>query len=143
MSEPESELLAGFRTGYEATHEAFNRHDMDEAFGALPEDIEWRTIQAIPGAPEVCRGRDEVIAFFRDILNEWPDWHTELLSFGEPQPGLVVVEFRAHGTGRTSGIPLSGEFAQVWDLRDRPVRVTEFANREAAREHIGCTSAGA
>lgn len=85
----------------------------------------------------MCRGRDEVIAFFKDLLNEWPDWRTDLLSFSEPEPGVIVVGFRAHGTGRTSGIPMSTEAAQVWDLRVRPVRVTGFADREAARENFG------
>jgi hypothetical protein len=139
----ESETLAAFRATYLVNHEAFNRQDIEGAFGGLPADVEWRTLTEIPGAPDLCRGRDEVIAFFREVLIEYPDWQTELLAFEEPDPGVVLVEFRARATGRASGIrTTSAKMFQAWDLREPPVRVTEFATRDAAAEHFGWPTRG-
>jgi 2-amino-4-hydroxy-6-hydroxymethyldihydropteridine diphosphokinase len=132
-----SDRLRTFRARYEATHEAFNRHDFEAAFARTPEDVEWRTIQEIPGVPDVMRGRDEVIAFFRETLNEWPDWHTELEGFEEPAAGVILVAFVAHGTGRVSGASLSNRVVQAWDFRSRPLRVTEYLGRDEALADLG------
>jgi 2-amino-4-hydroxy-6-hydroxymethyldihydropteridine diphosphokinase len=132
-----SDLLRAFRAGYEANHEAFNRHDFDAAFARTPEDVEWRTVQEIPGVPDVMHGRDEVIAFFRETLQEWPDWHTELEGFEEPAAGVILVAFVAHGTGRVSGASLSNRVVQAWDFRSPPVRVTEYLGRNEALADLG------
>jgi hypothetical protein len=47
-------------------------------------------------------------------------------------PGVILVAFTAHGTGRVSGASLSNRVVQVWDLRSRPLRVTEYLAREEA-----------
>jgi len=132
-----SGLLGAFRAGYQVRHDAFNRHDFEAAFAQTPEDVEWRTIQAIPGVPEVMRGRAEVIAFFRDTLQEWPDWHTDIEGFEEPAPGVILVTFVAQGTGRISGAAMSNRLVQAWDFRSRPLQVTEHRERDEALAALG------
>jgi hypothetical protein len=137
MGAEESELLQRFRSNYKASNEQFNRHDFDAAYANVPEDVEWRTLIEIPGAPDLMRGRAEVVAFFEEILNEWPDWWTRPTRFTEPLPALILVEFDAGGTGRTSGIRQSIHLVQTWDLRDRPLRVTEMPDLRTAQAEFG------
>ena len=137
MSEEESGLLQAFREGYAATRSAFNEHDFDAAFAGLPPDVEWHPPEEIPGYPPVLKGRGEVIAFFKEVLNEWPDWRTEFLATAEPSPGLILVEYEATGTGRASGIPAKARMFQAWDFREQPLRVFEAGSEEAALRAAG------
>jgi predicted SnoaL-like aldol condensation-catalyzing enzyme len=131
MSAEESGLLKAFREGYAATHGSFNEHDFDKAFSSLPQEVEWYPPEEIPGAPKVLRGRAEVIAFFTSVLDEWPDWRTEILDTTEPSAGLILVEYEANATGRASGVPARARMFQSWDFRSQPLRVIEGSSPES------------
>jgi 2-amino-4-hydroxy-6-hydroxymethyldihydropteridine diphosphokinase len=132
----DSSLLRAFRATFESKGDAFNRHDFEAAFAELPEDVEWTTIQDIPGV-DVMRGRDAVIAFFRELLETWPDWHTRSLGYEEPAAGVILAAFEGTATGRASGIPVSTPFVQAWDFRSQPLRIREFRDRAAALAALG------
>ena len=119
-----SNLLDAFRAGYLRTHDAFQRHDFESAFANLPLDVVW---ESLPEIVDVRRleGKDDVLAFFRAIAEQWPDWRTEIKDITEPEPGLIRVEFRAIGTGAVSGVRTETDVIQDWDFRLRPLHVRE------------------
>ena len=116
----EQRLLERFRTNYFAFVEAFNRRDLEAAFARTPRDFVFdisRGITALTTAdmlsPAVMHSREELIAFYRDWIEQFPDWHAEVEGFAEPTPGVLLVTFTAHGTGRVSGVPIDARITEV------------------------------
>jgi ketosteroid isomerase-like protein len=91
----------------------------------------------------VLRGGAEVIAFFEDFQETFPDARTSSHEFIEVDERTVIVGFRVTGTGRTSGAGAAMEIWQVWELREGmvPLRVREFQERAAALEAAGAETA--
>ena len=114
--------------------------DVKTAYAALPDQLEYRLASTWPEA-RVLRSRDEVIEFFEDFQETFPDARTASHEYLEGAHGTVVVGFRVAGTGRTSGLESEMEIWQVWEIRDQDsltvTRVTEFTNRRAALEAAG------
>lgn len=120
-----SKLLDAFRENFEANQAAFNRHDFERAFAALPDDVVWEPMPHV-----VDRGRLEgkaaVIEAFRGLAETWPDWRTELIDLTEPTPGLIQMRFRGIGTSSLSRVPTETLFIQEWDFRAQPMEVREY-----------------
>lgn len=125
--------LAAFEATSRAGTEAFNRHDFEGAFASLPPDVEWQPLESIPGA-HLLKGKDAVTEWFRQMILDLPDFRVELLSFSQGgRPGVFIVEFRNHGTGRASGLQVAGQLVhQVWELDRDPWRISECGDREQA-----------
>ncbi len=140
-TERESELLTAFREAFEEGNRAWNRGDVKTAYGALPDELEYRLS---PGWPEarVLRSRDEVIAFFEEFQETFPDAQTASHEFLEAPDGTVIAGFRVIGSGRTSGVGTEMEIWQVWKVLEtedeRTISsVTEFNDRREALEFAG------
>jgi ketosteroid isomerase-like protein len=140
MSAAEPELLRAFREGFEHGNRAWNAGDVKTAYAALPDQVEYRLAATWPEA-RVLRSRDEVIEFFEDFQETFPDARTASHEYMEGPNGTVLVGFRVAGTGRTSGAVGEMEIWQVWEIRDQDnlsvTRVTEFATRREALEAAG------
>ena len=89
----------------------------------------------------MLRSRDEVIEFFEDFHETFPDARTASHEYLEGAHGNVVVGFRVAGTGRASGVEGEMEIWQVWEIRDQDTfavtRVSEFSNRQDAAAAAG------
>jgi uncharacterized protein len=121
-------------------YEADDRGDLTAVFAAYDPEIEWH----VPGlaSPElgfdpVYVGHDGVRTFWRLWLSAWEtttfDYH-EFIDAGEH----VVVVQSQRNRGRTSGIELEWNFAQVWTIQDaKVVRVEFFPTRGEALEAVG------
>jgi hypothetical protein len=140
----EQRLLERFRTNYLAFVEAFNRRDLEAAFSRTPRDFVfdisggWMFEGAVDMlSPAVMHGREELIAFYRDWIEQFPDWHVDVEGFAEPTPGLLLVTFTARGTGRVSGVPTDSRITEVWDTRSRPIRVSQHRKEAEALEAAG------
>jgi hypothetical protein len=87
------------------------------------------------------RSRVEVIEFFEDFQQTFPDARTASHEYIEGPKGTVLAGFRVTGTGRTSGAIGEMEIWQVWEIRDQDnrtvTRVTEFTTRREALEAAG------
>ena len=140
MSAAEPELLRAFREGFEQGNRAWNAGDVKTAYAALPDQVEYRLAATWPEA-RVLRSRDEVIEFFEDFQETFPDARTASHEYMEGPNGTVLVGFRVAGTGRTSGAVGEMEIWQVWEIRDQDnlsvARVTEFTTRREALEAAG------
>jgi len=140
MAPAETELLRAFREAFETGNRAWNMGDVKTAYAALPDQLEYRLAPTWPEA-RVLRSRDEVIEFFEDFQETFPDARTASHEYLQGNHGTVVVGFRVAGTGRTSGV--EGEMAiwQVWEVRDQDnltvTRVSEFTNRQDALDAAG------
>ncbi len=114
---------------------------MKTAYAALPDQVEYRLAATWPDAAGVLRSRDEVIEFFEDFQETFPDARTASHEYMEGPNGTVLVGFRVAGTGRTSGAVGEMEIWQVWEIRDQDnltvTRVTEFTTRREALEAAG------
>jgi ketosteroid isomerase-like protein len=133
----ESELLRAFREAFEEGNRAWNAGDVQGAYAALPDQLEYRLSETWPEA-RVLRSRDEVIAFFEDFQATFPDARTASHEYVEVD-GTVIVGFRVTGSGRSSGAGAEMEIWQVWKveaLEDglTATSVTEFADRREALE---------
>ena len=140
MSAAEPELLRAFLEGFEHGNRAWNAGDVKAAYAALPDQVEYRLAATWPEA-RVLRSRDEVIEFFEDFQQTFPDARTASHEYMEGPNGTVLVGFRVSGTGRTSGAVGEMEIWQVWEIRDQDnltvTRVTEFTIRREALEAAG------
>ena len=140
MSAAEPELLRAFLEGFEHGNRAWNAGDVKAAYAALPDQVEYRLAATWPEA-RVLRSRDEVIEFFEDFQEAFPDARTASHEYMEGPNGTVLVGFRVSGTGRTSGAVGEMEIWQVWEIRDQDnltvTRVTEFTTRREALEAAG------
>ena len=132
----ESELLRAFREAFEEGNRAWNAGDVKSAYGALPDQLEYRLSPIWPEA-RVLRSRDEVIAFFEEFQSTFPDARTASHEYIEAPAGTVIVGFRVTGSGRTSGAGAEMEIWQVWKVLTlddglTTTSVTEFNDRQEA-----------
>jgi hypothetical protein len=139
----EQHLLERFRTNYLAFVEAFNVRDLEAAFAHTPRDFVFDISGGISVlgpdilGPAVMHDREELIAFYRDWIEQFPDWHADVEGFAEPTPGVLLVTFTASGTGRVSGVPIDIRITEVWDTRSRPIRVSQHREEAEALEAAG------
>jgi hypothetical protein len=138
----ESEALRAFRAAFEEANRAWNEGDFKRAYAGLPDDVEYRLTAAWPRARPL-KGRDEVIAFFEDLRETFPDLKAPLLEVIAVNDRTTVVGFEVIGTGRTSGVGTKMEIWQVWELDEAGTlfRVTEFHDRSEALETGGTVPA--
>jgi len=137
-ADQESELLKAFRAAYEEGNRAWNEGDFKSAYGGLTEDVEYDLAPTWPHARPLC-GHDEIVAFFQDLRETFPDVRTELREFIQLDQQTVIVGLHVLGTGGRSGVGTTMDIWQVWEIREglRPIRVREFHDRRAAIEAAG------
>lgn len=137
-ADQESELLKAFRAAYEAGNRAWNEGDFKLAYGGLTEEVKYDLAPTWPHARPL-RGQDEVIAFFQDLRETFPDVRAEPRGFMQAGERTVIVELHVLGTGSSSGVGTTMDIWQVWGMREglRPVRVREFHDRRDAIEAAG------
>jgi hypothetical protein len=124
--------LARFRAGYLRNTESLHRGDPQAAFAWIPPEFEWHVLaEALPAdirpeAPPVLRGREEVVEYFGQLIEEW-DWRPEPREFDDPGDGTVVVRAVGVLTGRATGLRGKVRFTQVWEIDEAgvPIRVRE------------------
>jgi ketosteroid isomerase-like protein len=142
-AQAESELLKAFRQAFEEGNRAWNEGDVESAYAALPDELEYRLSPTWPEA-RVLRSRDEVVAFFEDFQETFPDARTASHEFIEGREATVVVGFRVTGSGRSSGAGTEMEIWQVWEVSDEltPTGVTEYTDRRDALDAAGIIESG-
>jgi ketosteroid isomerase-like protein len=134
----QSELLRGFKQIFEQANRAWNEGDVRSAYEAIPDEMEYRLSPTWPDA-HVLHGRDEVVAFFEDFQQTFPDARTASYEFIEGPEGVVIVGFRVTGSGRSSGAGTEMQIWQVWRVSDEliPIGLTEYNDRRDALNAAG------
>jgi hypothetical protein len=124
--------LDRFSAGYRRNTEALRRGDPAAAFAWVGPDFEWHVLadslpaDVRPESPPVLRGREAVIAYFEQLLEEW-GWRPEAKEFIDPDDGTIVVKAEGVLTGRATGLRGLVSFTQTWELGPDgvPVRARE------------------
>ncbi len=113
----------------------WNRGDFSSVEWADPE-IEF----VIVGGPDPgsWRGVAGMEEGWRQWLIAWDSYKAEADEYRELDPERVVVFGRMSGRGKTSGVNVETEFANVLDLRDGKVtRLCLYSMRERALADLG------
>ena len=133
-----SEFGRALRTLYEEGNRAWNEGDFERAYQTLGEESEYELAPTWPQTRPL-RGRDEVVKFFEDFRETFPDARAGPLEFVEVSERRLIVGFPVVGTGRASGVRIDMEVWQVWHLGEAhmPIRVNEYADRAAALRAAG------
>ncbi len=109
----------------------------DPAFERFAPDIEWDVSRYAPDLSEVARGHDEVRELFRRFLGVWDEVHFEPHRFFDGGD-RIVVSLTVHSRGRGSGVPVTGDGAHLFVLRDGLLAShVQYSNLEDALEAAG------
>jgi ketosteroid isomerase-like protein len=133
----EWEFVRGVRSVFEQGFCAWNERDFGRAYQALGDDFEYNLASTWPHSRPL-RGRGEVVKFFEDFCETFPDARAGPPEFVEVGERRVIVGFPVVGSGRASGVRCEMEIWQVWEYEGgRPVRVSEYPDRGAALRAAG------
>jgi ketosteroid isomerase-like protein len=125
------EAIARLRRGYES----FNRGDLEAVLEELDPEIDIEERADSPD-PRRASGRDQALAAFRSLREDFDDYHFEPHEFHVEGDHIVVVA-RQSATGRLSGVPVEGEIVHAWLIEDdRVAGLRAFSTLEEALEAI-------
>jgi ketosteroid isomerase-like protein len=117
---------------------AFNRGDIEEAFSAFDDAVEWRDLQHAPDTPEVVYGVDAVRGIMADWLAAFDVLHADVSEWIDAGDAVVCVT-HWWAEGKASGMAIDINTAEVMELRDgKIVRITlGYADKAAALAAVG------
>jgi ketosteroid isomerase-like protein len=115
----------------ERTYSEMNQGRLDEALAIADPAIVWQTPTAFPGAPRF-HSRDEVVAFFTEVLRSVDELRIEVESYDERGDQVLVVQ-RHFMRGAASGIDTERRMAHLWRFEgDRAVEFEAFHDVDEA-----------
>ena len=86
----------------------------------------------------LIEGVESLLQFTHALEQDFSEFRYEPDEFIDARDGAVVVLGKIHAQGRSSRMPLSGEFGHVWTLRDgKAASVTAYRERQSARSEAG------
>jgi len=118
--------------------EAVNRRDVDAFVECLHPDVEWEENGDVPGARVIYRGREEVRAWFEEVLKEpWERFEIVIEEIEDAGGGAVLSGQRITALGRGSGVEIDLQFwTASWFADGLVTRRKVFWTREEAVEAI-------
>ena len=117
------------RRGYEA----FNRGDFEQVVALVDPEVGARERADSPD-PREFHGRTQMLEALESLKEEFDDYRMEPVEFVEGEDYLIVV-VRQSGRGRLSGIPVAGDLAHLWRLRNgRAISLRAFSTKQEALE---------
>jgi ketosteroid isomerase-like protein len=112
------------------------RAGFEELEAVVGPDFESRTSPDLGG--RVLCGVGGLVDLSEALEADFEQLNYEPGEFLEVRDGVVLVCGTVFGVGRTSGMPLSGEFAHLWTIRDGLARHCEaYRDVSAARSAAG------
>ena len=103
--------------------DAFEHGEYDAIIGDLHDDCEFRNPEyAIE--PGIRRGRAAFIRALQNV-NQIIEFRIELEEL-HPLGDMVIVGYRAVGSGKESGVPIDQRFGHVWTFQDGKVKSLEW-----------------
>jgi ketosteroid isomerase-like protein len=119
---------------------AVNARDLDAYLACCSEDVELRT----PAVGGVYEGREGIRRWLADIEDAGPDFRLDVQRLQAIGPNRVLAFLGARSTGRTSGVPVSAEVTNVYDLIDgRLTRIRVFLDRREALQAVNLEASAA
>jgi hypothetical protein len=112
----------------------WNGGEIDLMADDYADDAEVDTTTALPDG-RCYKGREQFLRFFHEQWDAWDRLRMEPLDVAEVGGGRHVVEIRATGTGRNSGIEIDQRMGFLYTLREQDGKVARlqmFPSRDAA-----------
>ena len=114
--------------------EAFARHDNESALRLYDPDVE---LHGGPDGSVTYRGVRGVREFFRDWLDAWDEWGSEVEEWIDAGDSVIAM-MHTHGRGKRSGVPVERWEAHVWTLREGKLwRLRTFETKSEALKAVG------
>ena len=118
--------------------EAWQRGDLPGLFRQFDPDVVWNTSHFHDWPESSYHGIQGVERFLREWLEVWDGLEFEVEEVRAASNERVVSLIIQRGTGRSSGLAMEMEMAQVATLRDGKVtRFDNYENRAEALEAAG------
>ena len=117
----------------------YHPNDPSRFFELLDEDVEVVSkIDLLPDHPDLMRGKDTVIDFYRHYWGTWDDYALEPTEYVDAGDDRVLVAYHERGRGKGSGVPFENRFVVLLTVRGSKVaRLQMFRTREEALEAAG------
>jgi ketosteroid isomerase-like protein len=113
---------------------ALNARDFEGYLACCREDVELH----LPVVAGVFEGPEGIKRWFADIEDAGPDFHIDLRGVKAIGGNQVLAFFHVASTGRASGIPVTMETAQTYDLIDGKIsRIRIFLDHSEALKAVG------
>ena len=113
---------------------AVNAHDLEGYLACCREDVKLY----LPGAGQLYEGPDGIERWFADIEDSGPDFHLDLRDVKAISDNQVLALLHATSTGRASGVPVTAESTNIYDLIDgKAKRIRIFLDRAHALKAVG------
>ena len=123
--------------------ESFAAADYATTLDCMVDDVEYHELPDWPGAREgtVYRGKEDVVAWYTELLAEWDGLESEPGAMTEVGGGQIVVEETWRARGRQSGVQVEMRAASVFTIREG--RITRVRYFRSADEALAAARAGA
>jgi ketosteroid isomerase-like protein len=113
---------------------ALNARDLEGYLACCSEDVELH----LPVVAGVYEGAEGIKRWFADIEDAGPDFHMNLRGVKAIGGNQVLAFLHVASTGRASGIPLTMETANIYELIDDKIsRIRIFLDRSEALKAVG------
>jgi len=120
---------------------AYNEGDLDAVLEAFDPEVEWHAVFQVMlgGAATVCRGHEEVRAYFQELAEDFVELRLTMDEFRNLGERLVVVG-RFGGRGRASGAEIHSPIVLVADFKaGRIFRMRDYLDTGKGLEAAGLT----
>jgi ketosteroid isomerase-like protein len=118
--------------------DAFASGDSDTLFALVAPEIEWDFSHVDTWLEEkIYRGYDGIGEFFGKWTGEWDDYRFEVEDIIDAGDRVVAI-VRDEGRGKSSGIKLERQHAEVWTIRDgKVIRIEPYDHKAEALAAVG------
>ena len=124
---------------FQRAADAYNAGDFDAVLEAFDPEVEWHAVFQVMlgGAATVCRGREEVRDYMRELAEAMVELGLTLDEFRDLGERLVVIG-RFGGRGRASGAEIDAPISFLADFKEgRIFRMTDYLDPNKALEVAG------
>jgi ketosteroid isomerase-like protein len=113
---------------------AVNAHDLEGYLACCSEEVELH----LPGVGQFYEGPDGIKRWFRDIEDAGPDFHIDLRDVNAISDNQVLAFLHVTSTGRASGVPVTAESTNIYDLIDgKATQIRIFLDHTEALKAVG------
>jgi len=113
---------------------ALNAHDLAGYLACCSEDV----VLHLPGVGQLYEGPEGIKRWFADIEEAGPDFHIDLREANAISDKQVLAFVHATSTGRASGVPVTADSTNLYDLIDgKAKRIRIFLDRDEALKAVG------
>jgi ketosteroid isomerase-like protein len=97
--------------------DAWNRGDLDNFLENISPEWEWHPARLFPGTDAVYHGKEGFTRFWNTFREPWESIRVEVERI-EDLGDRVLALMMFHAKGKGSGVDVTGEYANVFTIRD-------------------------